>query len=125
MNRGFVVLFALAALVSQAQATDFHFGADVVSGYVWRGQAVGSASAVAVQPSAVLDAGAFSVTARANSFVQDRDVLGGVTEVQVLARHTFALREDSTCPMYQSRPMCVSPLQAASRTTTFWAYYSL
>lgn len=87
---GFLLAFCF---VSAPQAAEYHFGVDVVSGHVWRGQELGSATALSVQPSAALTTGGLSLRAHAHSFVQDRDVLGGIGEVRVTAAHAFSIHQ--------------------------------
>ena len=88
--RKFLIFFGFLLTFTPALfAAEYHFGADVLSGHVWRGQAIGSDSALGIQPSFRLTTGGLSLSATTHSFIQDRDTLGGFTEARVTAAHAF------------------------------------
>ncbi|MYC16962.1 MAG: hypothetical protein F4Y39_24840 [Gemmatimonadetes bacterium] len=88
--RKLLVLFSLLAFASATHAAEYHLGADVLSGHVFRGQEIGSAGTIGVQPHVGLVSGGFSVGVRAHGFIQDRDSLDVFDQASVTVAHAFS-----------------------------------
>ena len=86
-----VILATFVAAPTVAQEVEVTAEVAALSGYVWRGDAVGEKNNLVIQPEVRLGFSTLTVGAWGSAHIQNRDANKSVDEVNVFAYHTFDL----------------------------------